>query len=166
MDAQFAFFSDVSKKLFDGIQRVNELNVQVAQTVMDETINNSQQLVQADSAHEYLAVAVGQIQPTPEKLRAYQQQLNNIVAGVQVELSKTAENHVPDTVRTAAAFAEDVVRRGDEEAEKASQIQKDAFQRQSKSFDAMRDTQASNGNGNGRQYSQQPTAKPSPVKNA
>ena len=132
LEAQFAFMSDLSKKMFDGVQKIGQLNIQVAQTLMEETLNSAQQLIQSNSPTDYLSVAASQVQPAAEKLRAYQQHLNNITAGVQVELSKAAEQHVPETTRTAAAVAEEVVRRGAEETDKVTQRQKAAFEKLTK----------------------------------
>lgn len=132
LEAQFAFMSDLSKKMFDGIQKIGQLNIQVAQTLMEETLNSTQQMIQSTSPTDYLSVASSQVQPAAEKLRAYQQHLNNISAGLQVELSKAAEQHVPETTRTAAALAEEVVRRGAEETDKVTQRQKAAFEKLTK----------------------------------
>jgi len=132
MEAQFAFMSDLSKKMFDGLQKIGQLNIQVAQTVIEESLNSTQQLIQSNSPTDYLSVAASQVQPAAEKLRAYQQHLNNITAGVQVELSKAAEQHVPETTRTAAAVAEEIVRRGAEETDKVTQRQKAAFEKLTK----------------------------------
>ena len=132
LNAQFSFASELTKKLFDGIQRIGQLNVQVAQTVMDEAINSTHQLIESNTPTEYLSIAAAQVQPVAEKVRAYQQHLSNISAGVQAELSKTAEQHVPETSRTAAAVAEEVARRGAEETEKVTQRQKAAFEKLTK----------------------------------
>lgn len=145
LDAQFSFMTDLSKKLFDGIERIGQLNVQVAQSVMEEAINSTHQVIESNTPVEYLSVAAAQIQPVAEKIRAYQQNLSNIAAGLQVELSKTTEAHVPETTRTAAAVAEEVVRRGAEETEKVTQRQKAVFEKLSKPFNDMRDQPHQNG---------------------
>lgn len=129
LNAQFSFLSDLSRKMFDGVQRVNQLNVQVAQTIMEEAINSAHQLIESNTPSEYLSIAAAQVQPVAEKVRAYQQHLSNISAGVQAELSKTAEEHVPETSRTAAAVAEEVARRTTEESDKVTQRQKAAFEK-------------------------------------
>ena len=129
LNAQFSFMAELSKKMFEGVQRVGQLNVQVAQTVMDEAINSAHQLIESNTPTEYMSIAAAQVQPVAEKVRAYQQHLSNIGAGVQAELSKTAEQHVPETSRTAAAVAEEVARRNAEETDKVSQRQKAAFEK-------------------------------------
>lgn len=167
MEAQFAFMSDLSKKMFDGVQKIGQLNIQVAQTLMEETLNSAQQLIQSNSPTDYLSVAASQVQPAAEKLRAYQQHLNNITAGVHVELSKAAEQHVPQTTRTAAAVAEEVVRRGAEETDKVTQRQKAAFEKLTKPInDGINagSQQSSTNQAAPQQANQQASAKPQPGK--
>lgn len=145
LDAQFSFMADLSKKMFDGIQRIGQLNVQVAQTVMEEAISSTHQIFESNTPTEYLFIAAAQVQPVVEKIHAYQQHLTNIAAGVQAELSKTAEAHVPETARTASAVAEEVVRRGTEEADKVTQRQKAVFEKLTKPINELRDTPHQNG---------------------
>lgn len=145
LDAQFSFMADLSKKMFDGIQRVGQLNVQVAQTVMEEAINSTHQLIESNTATDYLSIAASQMQPAAEKVRAYQQHLTNISAGVQVELSRTAEQHVPEATRTAAAVAEEVVRRGVEETDKVIQRQRAASEKMARPINESREQSNQNG---------------------
>jgi phasin family protein len=129
LDEQFSLFTDMSKNLFNTMQKVNELNIQVAQTVMEESISSAQQVLQAKDPIEAMTIATAQAQPTAEKLRAYQQHLTSIAAGTQVDLAKTAESHVPQTTRTAAAVAEEVTQRAAEETEKSRQRQRSAMEK-------------------------------------
>jgi phasin family protein len=127
LESQFALWSDMSKQLFTTVQKINELNIQVAQTVMEESITSTRQVMEAQTPYEALSIAAGQVQPAAEKMRAYQQHLTNIAATTQVDLAKTAETHVPETSRTASAVADEVARRASEETQKATQRQKEAI---------------------------------------
>ncbi|CAN5499633.1 hypothetical protein BH11PSE11_BH11PSE11_13520 [soil metagenome] len=129
MAAQSSFFTDMTQKMFEAAQRVNELNIQLARTMVEETVTSAQQVLVAEDTYEAMAIAAAQVTPTADKVRAYQQHLNSIAAGAQVDLSKTAEQHVSETTRTASALAEDVARRASEETEKATQRQKAAMEK-------------------------------------
>jgi phasin family protein len=129
LEAQFLMFTDLTKQLFGAMQKVNELNIQVAQTLMEETLANTRQVLSAKDPTEALSVIAGQAQPNAEKVRAYQQHLTDIAAGTQVNLAKTAETHVPQTTRTAQDLAEEVARRASEETEKATQRQRAAMEK-------------------------------------
>src|SRR6478672_11158780 len=89
LEAQFAFYADVSKKMFDGIQKLNELNIQVGQTLMEETLSNTRQVMQADNRIDALSIAAGQAQPAAEKVRAYNHHVQAIFAEAQVGIAKT-----------------------------------------------------------------------------
>lgn len=129
LNAQFSFFAELSKKMFEGVQRIGQLNVQVAQTAMEEAINSTHQLIESNTPTEYMSIAAAQVQPIAEKVGAYQRHLTNIGAAVQEELSKTAASHAPEISRSAAANAEDVARRTAEESDKVSERQKAVFEK-------------------------------------
>jgi phasin family protein len=124
LESQFAFFSAVSKQMLDAVQKVNELNIQIAQTALQETLTSAQEVFSAQNPYDALSVATSQVQPAAERLRAYQQHLTDIAARTQVELARTAETHVPETSRTATAVADEVTRRAAEETQKATERQK------------------------------------------
>ena len=129
LDSQFSMLADLSKQVFNAMQRINELNIQVTQTIMEETLANTKQVLAANGPTEALSVIAGQAQPNAEKLRAYQQRLTDIAAGTQLNLAKTAEVHVPQTARTAQDLAGEVARRASEDTEKVTQRQKAAMEK-------------------------------------
>jgi phasin family protein len=129
LESQFSMITDLMKQVFNAVQKINELNIQVAQTVMEEAITNTKQILSAADPNEALSVIAGQAQPNAEKLRAYQQHLTDIAAGTQVSLAKTAETHIPQTSRTAQELAGEVARKASEDTEKATQRQKAAMEK-------------------------------------
>ncbi|NEX63007.1 phasin family protein [Noviherbaspirillum galbum] len=124
LEAQFAFFSDLSKQMFDAVQKINELNIQIAQTALQETLSSTREVFAAQNPIDALSVATSQVQPAAERLRAYQQHLTDIAARTQAEFARTAETHVPEASRTASAVVDEVARRAAEETQKATDRQK------------------------------------------
>lgn len=129
LEAQLSFFNDLSKSLFRTIQQYSDLNIQLAQTLLEETTQAGQQIITAHRPTEALAAAAAHAQPTAEKLRAYQQHVSRIAADTHVDLSKVAEEHVQETSRTAKALADEVARVTSEETEKTLRNQQDAVQK-------------------------------------
>lgn len=129
VDAQFAFFSDLSKKMFESVQKLNELNVQVATTVFQESLTSAKQLLSSTDRNEALSIVAGQAQPTAEKIRAYQQHVHNILAETQANAAQTLESHIPKTVRATEAVVNEVAQKASEETEKATQRQKEAMEK-------------------------------------
>ena len=128
-DAQFSFFSDFSKKMFEGVQKLNELNVQVATTIFDESLSSTKQLLTSTDSNEAISIAASQVQPAAEKVRAYQQHLQNIFAETQASAAHTLESHVPKAVRATEAVVTEVAQKASEETAKATQRQKQAFEK-------------------------------------
>jgi len=127
LDAQFEFFSDLSKKMFEGVQKVNELNVQVATTVFEESLASTRQLLTSTGRNEALSIIAGQAQPNAEKIRAYQQHVRNILAETQAGAAQTLESHMPKTVRAAEAVVKEVAQKASEETAKVTQRQQEAM---------------------------------------
>jgi phasin family protein len=139
MEAQLSFFNDISKSLFRTVQQYSDLNIQLAQTLLEEGTNVSQQVITAHRPTEAIAAVASHAQPTAEKLRAYQQHLSRIAADTQVDLSKVTEERVQETSRTAKALADEVARVTSEETEKTLRSHQDAVQKFTDPFtDGMR----------------------------
>lgn len=135
IDAQYSMFADLSQKMFDTAQKINELNIHATKTLLEGSLSSAHQVIVAKDPYEALSIAAAQAHPSAERVREYQRHLNNIAARTQVDLAKTVETHVPNTSRTAAAVADEVARKGNEETEKAASRQKAAFERFTTSFE-------------------------------
>jgi Phasin protein len=122
LQAQLDFAADLSRKIVDTAQQVSELNLRAAQEMFDEFNKTSEQMLAARDPGEYFSLTLSQLQ-------RYQQQLSHLVAYAHVEMNRTAETHIPETSRTAAAFADEVVRKTAEETEKATQRQRELIEK-------------------------------------
>lgn len=129
LEAQFAFYADVSKKMFDSMQKLNELNIQVGQTLMEETLSSTRQVMQAENRIDALSIAAGQAQPAAEKIRAYSQHVQAILAETQVGIAKTAETHTPNATRTAEAVVREVAQKASDQTAKVTQRQKESLEK-------------------------------------
>lgn len=129
MEAQLSFFHDISKSLFRSIQQFTELNIQLAQTLLEETSTTGQEIITAQKPTEIFSAAAAHAQPAVGKIRAYQQHISRIAADAQVDLAKVAEEHMSETGRTAKALADEVARVASEETEKNVRNQQDAMKK-------------------------------------
>jgi phasin family protein len=125
VDAQFSFFTDMSKKMLESVQKVNELNIQVAATMIKESLTGAGQLMATSDRNDALSIVARRSQPAAEKVRAYQQQLQDIFAETRVDLMKTVQTHVPESTRTAEAVVKEFAQRASDETSKAAQRQKE-----------------------------------------
>ena len=145
LEAQLSFFNGISKSLFRSVQQISDLNVQLAQGLLEETTIAAQNLLTVDRPEDTLQVAAASGQPAAEQLRVYQQKLSRLAADTQVELANVAEQHVSETSRTAKALAEEVARTASEETEKNLRKQQETMQRIAEPFQGFQ-----NGNGHSR----------------
>lgn len=144
LDAQIAFFNDISKSLSRSFQSLVELNLQLSQTLLEESRIAGQQLLTTDRATDALSVAASRAHPASEKLRAYQQHISRVAADSQVDLARVTEQHVQNTSRTARALADEVARTATEETERHIQKQQDT----AKNFlDPFQQHESRSGNG-------------------
>ena len=134
MDAQTAFINEMSKSLFHSFQQVCELNIQLAQTMLEETTLAGQHVLTADRHSELMGAAAARAQPATEKLRAYQQHVVRLAADAQVELARVTEQHVQATARTARAVVDEVARASSEDAERGIRTQQEALRTMSDPF--------------------------------
>ena len=70
LDAQVSFINDMSKSLFQSFQQLCDLNITLAQTMLEEATHTSQQLLTADRQTDMISAAASRAQPATEKLRA------------------------------------------------------------------------------------------------
>ncbi|MGJ9417427.1 phasin family protein [Massilia sp. CMS3.1] len=129
LDAQTAFMNDMSKSLFQSFQQMCNLNIQLVQTMLEETALASQQILTADRQSEVLSAAASRAQPATEKLRAYQQHISRVAADAQVELARVTEQHVQKTTQTARQLADEVSRNATEETQRGLRQGQDTLQR-------------------------------------
>lgn len=129
LDAQVSLMTDMAGKMYDAVQRITELNLQLAQQLITDTMAASRHLMAATDPVEWSAAAVASGVPASEHLRSYQQKLMGVLAGTQVELTRTAGQHIPEATRTASAMADEVVRKGTEATEKMAAEHRTALER-------------------------------------
>ena len=127
LDAQASFMNDLSKSMFNSFQQMCNLNIQLAQTMLEESTTATQQLSTQSRPTDAISAVSARAQPTAEKLRAYQQHLSRVAADAQVEFARVTEQHVENTTRTAKALADEVQRVATEETERGMRNQQETM---------------------------------------
>jgi len=159
LDAQVAFLNDMSKSFTRSIQNIIDANIQLSQTLLEETHIAGQQLLTTNHPTEMISAAASRAQPAADKLRAYQQHLSRVAADSQVELARVAEQHVQETSRTARTLADEVARVASEETQNNLRTQQDTLKNFRDPFqEARANVSAQRGNlqsGNGAEASAQ-----------
>jgi len=134
VDAQTAFLNDISKSVFHSFQQMCNLNIQLTQTLLEESVLTSKQVMSNDRQSDLIGAATARIQPTRDKLRAYHQHIARLAADTQVDLARVTEKHVQTTTHTARTLAEEVSRDATEQTERGMRAQQETIRQFSDPF--------------------------------
>lgn len=86
LEAQVGFFNTLSLRAVDTLQRVNELNMQLARQLLDNGFATCRAMLACRDPAQAAAVAMHGLQPSGERLRDYQQSLFGVMARAQADL--------------------------------------------------------------------------------
>ena len=81
----------LTNKAFEGVEKLVELNLQVAKAAIGEVAETTRAALSVKDAQELLALQAGLLQPAAEKAAAYSRHLYDIAAATNAEVSKVAE---------------------------------------------------------------------------
>ncbi|QGZ38118.1 phasin family protein [Pseudoduganella flava] len=127
LNAQAAFLNDMNKSLSRAYQELCQLNIQLGQTLLEESTIAGHQLLATDRPNEAFSIAASRAQPASEKLRAYGQHLARMAADAQVDISRVAEQHIQETAKTARTLADEVARVAAEETDRSLRHQEETL---------------------------------------
>lgn len=110
----------LTSKAFEGVEKLVELNLQVAKATIGEASANAKAALSVKDAQELIALQAGLLQPAAEKAAAYSRHLYDIAASTNADLSKLIEaqtseaqskflSAVDAAVKNAPAGSENVV---------------------------------------------------------
>jgi phasin family protein len=83
-------------KAFEGVERLVELNLQVARTALGEAGNATTAALSVKDAQELLTLQASYLQPAAEKVAAYGRHVYDIAAATNAEVTKVAEAQLAD----------------------------------------------------------------------
>jgi phasin family protein len=78
-------------KAFEGIEKLVELNLQVAKTALGEAAETTKAALSVKDAQELLALQAGLLQPAAEKAAAYGRYVYDIASSTNADIGKVAE---------------------------------------------------------------------------
>lgn len=86
----------LTNKAFEGVEKLVELNLQVAKATLSEAAANTQAALSVKDAQELLALQTSLLQPSAEKAAAYSRHLYDIATATNAEVAKVAESQFAD----------------------------------------------------------------------
>jgi len=107
-ESQFAVFSSLTAKAFEGIEKLVELNITAAKASLEESSAATRQLLAAKDPQAFFSLTTAQFQPNAEKAMSYSKQVAAIAAGTQAEFTKAAESQIAETNRKVISLVDEV----------------------------------------------------------
>ena len=116
----------LTHKAFESVEKLVELNLQVARTSLSEAAESTQAALSVKDAQELMALQAGLLQPAAEKAASYSRHVYEIVAGASTELTKTAEATMADSQKKMLAMVDTAVKNAPAGTENAVALVKSA----------------------------------------
>ena len=127
----------LSNKALEGVEKLIELNLQVARTALAEASEAAQAALSAKDAQELFALQASLMQPSAEKAAAYGRHVYEIFAGASAEVSKVAEATVADSQKTVIALVDNAVKNAPAGTENAVALVKSAVAAANNAYESV-----------------------------
>jgi phasin family protein len=96
--------------VLNGAEKLLDLNLKVARTVLAENAKNAKALAEAKDAQQFAAIQQSLAQPAIERTVAYSRALYELSTETQADLQKFVETHLSDAKKSASDIIENLVK--------------------------------------------------------
>lgn len=140
LDAQKAALEKivaVQGSMFNGFEKLVDLNLKVMKATMDEATHVSQKAIGVKDAQDALSLSSSVVQPSAEKAMAYGKHVYDIVAQVQSEIAKLSEGQLAEAQKRVAEAVEQFSRNAPVGSESAVAMLKSSLAQVNQAYDSM-----------------------------
>ncbi|MBI5258521.1 MAG: TIGR01841 family phasin [Burkholderiales bacterium] len=127
----------LTNKAFEGVEKLVELNLQVAKTALGEAAENTRAALAVKDAQELLALQASLLQPAAEKAAAYSRHLYDIAASTNAEVTKTAEAQFAELQQKFMAAVDNAVKNAPAGTENAVTLVKSAITAANNAYESV-----------------------------
>lgn len=135
--ANLATLFDLGQKAFEGVEKLVELNLQVAKTSLDEAAEHTKAVLAVKDAQELLSLQASLLQPSAEKAAAYGRHLYDIASTTGSEVSKLAEAQFAEAQKKFVSVVDNAVKNAPAGTENAVVLVKSAVAAANNAFDTV-----------------------------
>ena len=128
---------DLTGKAFEGVEKLIELNLQVAKATLGDVAEGAKASLAVKDAQELLALQAGLLHPAAEKAAAYSRQLYDIAAATNAEVSKVAEAQVAEAQKKFISAVDGAVKNAPAGTESAAALVKSAIAAASNAYESV-----------------------------
>ncbi|WP_432383371.1 phasin family protein [Duganella sp. P38] len=105
-EARIDYYTDLTQAVLQSLQRLSELNVQFSREWLEDSTAALRHNLLTPLSERKPENAPQQAGALLQKLQGYHQQLAQVATEFQTEINKVAQEHVPQTARTATELAD------------------------------------------------------------
>ena len=127
----------LTNKAFEGVEKLVELNLQVARAAIGEAAENTKAVLSAKDAQEFMALQASLLQPAAEKAAAYSRHLYDIAAATGAEVTKVAEATAADAQTKFMSVVDTAVKNAPAGSENAVALVKSAVAAANNAFEGV-----------------------------
>lgn len=127
----------LTTKAFEGVEKLVELNLQVAKTALGEAAEATVAALSVKDAQELLALQAGLLQPSAEKAAAYGRHVYEIAAATNAEVTKVAEATLADSQKKFIAVVDTAVKNAPAGTENAVALVKSAVSAANNAYESV-----------------------------
>ena len=127
----------LTNKAFEGVEKLVELNLQVAKAALGEAADNAKAMLAVKDAQELLALQAALLQPSAEKAAAYSRHLYDIATATSSEVSKAAEAQFADAQKKFMGAVDGAVKNAPAGTESAVALVKSAITAANNAYESV-----------------------------
>jgi phasin family protein len=127
----------LTNKAFEGVEKLVELNLQVAKAALGEAADNTRAALSVKDAQELLALQSTLLQPAAEKAASYSRHLYDIAAATQAEVAKVAEAQFADAQKHFASTVDAALKNAPAGSENAVALVKSAMAAANNAYESV-----------------------------
>ena len=127
----------LTNKAFEGVERLVELNLQVARTALSEAAEGAKAAMSVKDAQELLSLQAGLLQPSAEKAVAYGRHVHDIAATTNAEVGKLAEAQVSEIQKKFLSGVDSAIKNAPAGTESAVSLVKSAIAAANNAYESV-----------------------------
>jgi len=127
----------LTNKAFEGVEKLVELNIQVAKTALGEAQANAEAALSVKDVQELVNLQAALLQPTAEKAASYSRHLYDIASSTNAEVVKVAEAQLAEAQAKFAAVVDSAAKNAPAGTENAVALVKSAVAAANNAFESV-----------------------------
>ena len=127
----------LTTKAFEGVEKLVELNLQVAKASLTEAAETSMAALSVKDAQELLNLQASLLQPSAEKAASYSRHVYDILAGTNAEVTTAAEATLAEGQKKVLALVDSAVKNAPAGTESAVALVKSAVAAANNAYESV-----------------------------